>query len=85
MSKFEFLTSTRFWALLTGSASTVLIDPGFITQPWYITLGKFLGLVSAGFITIRTVDRAFEQKVLAAGLSSGKITTEQATDIPPQG
>ena len=53
----DFLGSNRFWVLLLGSASAVLVDPAFPTQEWYISLGKFLGLVSGGFITIRTVDR----------------------------
>jgi F0F1-type ATP synthase assembly protein I len=57
----EFLTSNRFIALIIGSASVVLIDPNFGSQPWYISLGKFLGLVGAGFISIRTVDRFGEQ------------------------
>ena len=55
-NKFDFIYSTRFYALVLGSASTVLVT-SFGTEPWYISLGKFLGLVSAGFITIRTIDR----------------------------
>lgn len=58
--KIDFLNSPRFWALILGSASTVLIDPSFPTQEWYISVGKFLGLVSAGFIVVRTTDRATE-------------------------
>lgn len=59
--QFEFFTSNRFYAGVIGSASTVLIDPNFATQAWYVSLGKFLGLVSIVFITIRTVDRVSEQ------------------------
>lgn len=58
---FSFLTSNRFYFLLLGSASAVLIDPNFPTQAWYLNLGKFLGLVSVGFIGIKTVDRASEK------------------------
>lgn len=61
MEKLDFLTAPRFWALILGSISTVIIDPAFPTQVWYVSLGKFLGLISAGFITIRTVDRATEK------------------------
>lgn len=57
--KLEFLTSSRFWALVLGSASTVLVT-SFGQEEWYISLGKFLGLVSAGFIGIRTTDRFSE-------------------------
>jgi hypothetical protein len=59
-NKFEFLTSNRFWALILGSASTVLVDPEFPNREWYVNLGRFLALVSAGFIGIRTIDRATE-------------------------
>lgn len=55
--KFAFLTSTRFWAMVITSASVVLIDPAFATQPWYVSFGKFLGLVGAGFVTVKTIDR----------------------------
>ena len=65
----DFLTSNRFIALILGSASAVLVDPAFGTQPWYISLGKFLALVSAGFIGIRTADRFGEQ---AGGNTTGK-------------
>lgn len=53
----EFLQSERFWALIIGSASAVLIDPNFPIQQWYISVGKFFGLVAAGFIGIGTIDR----------------------------
>lgn len=57
----EILKAPRFWVMVIGVASAILIDPDFPTNPWYITLGKFLGLVSAGFVTVRTVDRASEK------------------------
>lgn len=55
--KFAFLLSTRFWAIVITSASAVLIDPNFGIQPWYISLGKFLGLIGAAFTVVRTIDR----------------------------
>jgi hypothetical protein len=58
----EFLKSNRFWAMITGTLSAVLIDPAFPTQPWYISLGKFLALTSVGFVGIRTIDR-FGEKI----------------------
>jgi uncharacterized membrane protein len=57
----EFLKSTRFWVMIIGAASAVLIDPSFATAQWYESLGKFLSIVAAGFITVRTVDRASEK------------------------
>ncbi len=57
----RFLTSNRFWALILGAASTVMLDPATPTQKLYVTIGKFLAIVTAGFVTIRTIDRTTEQ------------------------
>lgn len=62
MSKFSFLTSTRFWAVVITAASVTLVDPSFPGQLWYVSLGKFLGLLGAGFTTVRTIDRNAEVK-----------------------
>jgi len=51
------LHSTRFYGMVIASASAVLIDPSFGTQPWYISLGKFLGLLSTGFVLINSVSK----------------------------
>jgi hypothetical protein len=59
---YSFLGANRFWFMVLGAASAVLVDPELTTQPWYVSLGKFLGLLSAGFVTVRTIDRASEQK-----------------------
>lgn len=81
--KFSFLFSTRFWSAIITSASVVLIDPAFGTQPWYVSLGKFLALLGVQFTIIRTADRASEQKVVAAGVSSGQTNVASVTSIPP--
>jgi len=57
----EFLKSNRFWAGVVGSLSAVLIAPDFTTNPWFVSLGKFLGLLASVFIGIRTVDRLGEK------------------------
>jgi len=72
-STFAFLYSNRFWALVLGALSTVLIDPSFDPSLWYIAVGKFLGIVSAGFITIRTVDRLGDTKVEAAHIEADSL------------
>lgn len=71
---FSFLTSNRFWMAGMTSASLVLIDPSFSTQPWYVSLGKFLGSWAGQFIVIRTIDRASDKKVEAAKVA-GQVTT----------
>ena len=53
----QFLKSERFYFLLMGSAAVVLQEPDTSERPWYVTLGRFLALISAGFITVGTVDR----------------------------
>lgn len=55
--KFAFLLSTRFWAIVLGSASTVLVSPEFANDEWYVSLGKFLSYVAGGFTVVRTIDR----------------------------
>lgn len=57
----QFLRSNRFWAGVVGSASVILISPDFATDVWYVSVGKFLGLLAGVFISIRTVDRFSEQ------------------------
>lgn len=66
---YGFVFSNRFWALVGTSASATLVDPSFPTQPWYVSVGKFLGLLGAGFTIVRTVDRVSDKKVEAAALS----------------
>lgn len=55
--KFSFILSTRFWAIVLGSISTIIVQPEFATDEWYVSVGKILGLVSAGFTAVRTIDR----------------------------
>lgn len=61
----NLLSSSRFWGLILASASAVLADPSFPTQTWYISLAKFLGLLSAGAVTVRTIDRQVDKKIEA--------------------
>jgi len=70
----DFLTSPRFYAMILGSASTVLVT-SFGTEPWHISLGKFLALVSAGFITIATIDKNVGQANIKVAELAGNSTT----------
>ncbi len=58
--KYDFLTSTRFWALILGSAATILLQDNFAHTEWYRLLGGFLQLVAVGFIGIKSLDRSVE-------------------------
>ena len=80
MSKLDFLTSSRFWAMVIGAVSIYLKAKGWIGEPEML----LIAIITAGFTVIRTADRISEQKVLAAGIASGKIEPEQVTKIPPK-
>jgi F0F1-type ATP synthase assembly protein I len=67
---FDFLTSNRFWSIVITSLSAILIDPSTSTQPWYVTLGKFLGILGTQFTIVRTVDRNADKKVEVAQINS---------------
>jgi len=79
--KFAFLTSNAFWSNVITSASVTLVDPNFPTQAWYVTLGKFLGLLSIAFTVVRTVDRSADKKVEAAAMSNPDIALASSDDI----
>lgn len=57
MEKLAFLSSTRFWALVIGALSVYLQTIGVIGEPEM----QLIATLSAGFIGIRTIDRAAEK------------------------
>ncbi len=83
MSKFDFLTAPRFWSMVVASAGVILLDPSFPSQPWYVSLGKFLALVGAGFTTVGTIDKYGDKQIIAAGVSNGSVETSDVVRIPP--
>jgi len=58
---FTFLKSNAFYAVLIGAISVTLLDPSLETTPWYVSLGKFLGVFSAGFWGTRSLDRTIDK------------------------
>lgn len=55
--KFAFLTSTRFWTMVIGAVALYLSTKGIIGEAEMILIGT----ITAGFVTIRTVDRTAEK------------------------
>lgn len=55
--KFAFLSSTRFWAIVIGATSFYLQSKGWIGEAEV----KWIATIMAGFVTVRTVDRAAEK------------------------
>lgn len=53
----EFLSSSRFWALVIGAVSFYLKTKGFIGEPEMMLIAT----ISAGFATIRTIDRTADK------------------------
>ncbi len=51
--KFDFLTSSRFIALVIGALSIYLKAKGIIGEPEMVLIAT----ITAGFTTIRTIDR----------------------------
>lgn len=62
MNKLEFLTSTRFWAMIVGALAIYLETKGYIGEPEMQLISTIMGV----FITVRTVDRFAEKRVEAA-------------------
>lgn len=60
--KFAFLFSSRFWALFIGAASIYAQSKGWIGDAEML----FIATMTAGFATIRTIDRMGDKKVEAA-------------------
>lgn len=55
-NKFEFLKSTRFWAIVIGAVSVYLKAKGIFGDPEMILIAS----ITAAFTVVRTVDRATE-------------------------
>ncbi len=79
MKTFAFLYATRFWALVIGAVSIYCERKGWIGEPEMILIATIM----AGFVTVRTVDRATEQKILAEAVASGEIRADAVLEIPP--
>lgn len=60
-SKWDFLTSTRFWALVIGGLA-IASQGNFTIDAW----GAGVIFVISGFTAVRTVDRLGDKKVEAA-------------------
>jgi len=79
MNTFSFLKATRFWALMAAALSVYLKAKGWIGEPEMILIAT----VTGGFITVRTIDRATEQRIAAAAVSTGEVKAADVIKIPP--
>ncbi len=75
--KFEFITSSRFWALVIGAVSIYLQAKGIIGDPEMMLIAT----ITAGFVTVRTVDRMGDKKVEAAESASGVTTVTMPSTV----
>ena len=61
-TKFKFLTSPRFWAIVIGAIGLALYQDGIISQAWVTAITTITG----GFTIVGTFDRNADKKVEAA-------------------
>lgn len=72
---FGFLRAPRFWVMVIGAVALYLQAKGFIGEAEMVLIGT----LTAGFVTVKTIDRAVdhtaEAKIIAA--SEPTITFEK--------
>lgn len=61
-NKFDFLKSTRFWALVVGAVTIYAQTKGWIGEAEMMLIDTIMG----GHILVRTIDRVGDMKVEAA-------------------
>lgn len=61
-SKFTFLTSTRFWAIVIAALSVYAQTKGWIGDPEMLLIAT----ITSGFTVVRTVDRLGDKRVEAS-------------------
>lgn len=80
MTTFSFLYATRFWAMVIAAASIYAQQKGWIGDAEMMLIAT----ITAGFTIVRTADRASEQKVIAAGITTGEMKVQAVLpDVPP--
>lgn len=81
MNKLDFLSSTRFWALVLGAVAIYLKQKGIFGDPEM----QLIATITAGFTIVKTIDRNMgDTQIKAASVSSGQMSMAQAVDAPPK-
>lgn len=70
MNKYDFLSSTRFWAMIIASVAIYLKTKGIFGDAEMVLVAT----ITSGFTIVRTIDRNTDAKVDAA------IITAQGKD-----
>lgn len=70
--KLLFLTAPRFWALVIGAVSLYLKAKGIFGDAEMILIAT----ITAGFITVGTIDRVSDKGLEATKIASGQTTEE---------
>jgi len=77
--RFPFLYAERFWAMTIGALAIYGKLKGWLGEPEMALITTMTGAL----ITIRTIDRATEQKILAQGVDTGEIKVATILKVPP--
>jgi len=72
-NKWNFLSAPRFWVMLAGALSVYAQMKGWIGDPEMLLIAT----VSAGFVTVKTLDRFGDKKLEAAEVQSNTITFQR--------
>lgn len=66
--KWEFIKSTRFWAIVIAAVSIYLQQKGMLGQEEM----QLIASITGGFTIVRTADRVGDKKVEAAKIEAKK-------------
>ncbi len=75
--KFEFLSSTRFWAIVIAAVSIYAKTKGYIGEAEMVLISTIM----AGFVTVKTVDRIGDKGVEAAEAKGGVTTVTMPSNV----
>jgi hypothetical protein len=75
---FAFLLATRFWMMAVAALSVYAEQKGWIG----VAERNLIASMAAGFVVVRTVDRATEQGIIGAAVSSGQLSDAAVAATP---
>ncbi len=81
----NIFSSPRFWLIVIIAVLQSLSVFNILGGDQVDQLTNIISIALGGIVAIRTIDKQGESKILAAGVTSGQVSTKSVTDVPPQG